>query len=159
VGPGQPRARRRLARGGVRPSSEAEISWRRTWSSSEVETRPRGTATVCFVVRCGFLGRGPFRFGPRPYTEHVGVCGFVCFAFYYFSKRAFSLVMKGPLWLSPTLSLPPKLSNESRSQDDTAGVLVLSQSQWQCHRYSYQICRISFFSMMILSLSVHRFMT
>jgi hypothetical protein len=134
VGPGRPRARRRLARGGVRPSSEAEISWCSTWSSSEAETRPRGTTAVCLVGRCGFLGRGLFRFGPRLYIERAGVCGFVHFAFYYFSKRAFSPVMRGPLWLSLTLSLPPKLSNESRSQDDTADVLVLSQSQWQCHR-------------------------
>jgi hypothetical protein len=51
-----PRARRRFARGRVRPSSEAEISWLGTWPSSEVEiswlgawpsseaeVRPRGT--------------------------------------------------------------------------------------------------------------------
>jgi hypothetical protein len=55
-----PRARRRLARGGIKPSSEVEVPWRSVWSLSEAEARPRGTAAGCVVGRCGFLGRGPF---------------------------------------------------------------------------------------------------
>jgi hypothetical protein len=55
-----PRARRRLARGGVRPSSEAEITRCGARSSSEAEIRPRGTAVDRLVGRYSFLGRGPF---------------------------------------------------------------------------------------------------
>jgi hypothetical protein len=54
-----PRASQRLARGGVRPSSEAETPWCGAWSSSETETRPRGTTADRLVGRCGFLGCGP----------------------------------------------------------------------------------------------------
>jgi hypothetical protein len=59
-----PRARRRIARGGARPSSETEFTRRGARSSSEAGTRPRETAADRLV------GRGPFHFGPRPY----GVC-------------------------------------------------------------------------------------
>jgi hypothetical protein len=37
----------------------------------------------------------------------LGVCGFVRFAFYNFSKRAFSPVMREPLWLSSTVAPEP----------------------------------------------------
>jgi hypothetical protein len=37
-----PRARRRFTKGGVRPSSEVEISWCGVWPSSEAEVLPRG---------------------------------------------------------------------------------------------------------------------
>jgi hypothetical protein len=84
-----PRARRRIARGGARPSSE-------------VENRPRGTAAGRLVGRYGFFGPWAFRFGLRPH----GACfvGFEehSFAFYYFSQKGFFLVIREPLWLSPT---------------------------------------------------------
>jgi hypothetical protein len=43
--------RRELARGGAKPSSEAEVSWRGTYPSSETEGCPRGVeATVCWAA-------------------------------------------------------------------------------------------------------------
>jgi hypothetical protein len=50
-GVSSPRARRRFARGGVKPSSEAEISWCGTWPSSETEVRPRGAAAGYLMGR------------------------------------------------------------------------------------------------------------
>jgi hypothetical protein len=41
-GASSPRVRRKLARGGVKPSSEAEVLWCGAWPSSETEVRPRG---------------------------------------------------------------------------------------------------------------------
>jgi hypothetical protein len=81
-----PRARGRLARGGVRPLSEAEFLRCGAQSSSETEIRPRGTAAVRLVGRCGFLGRGPFCFGPQPNGACFGVCGFVSLRFIIFRK-------------------------------------------------------------------------
>jgi hypothetical protein len=112
-----PRARRRLARGGVRPSSEAENLWRGVWSSSETETRPRGTAACRLVGRCGFLGRGPFVASGRGHVKRVlRVC---LFAFYYFSKGVFFPVIRGPLWLSLTQSssLPPTRPTSSHKSN------------------------------------------
>jgi hypothetical protein len=71
VGLGRPRARRRFARGGVRPLSEAEAPWRSAWSSSEAEIRPTGTAASRLVGRCGFLGREPFFASGRDHAERV----------------------------------------------------------------------------------------
>jgi hypothetical protein len=50
-GASSPRARRRFARGGVKPLSEAEISWCGTWPSSEMEVRPRGAAAGYLMGR------------------------------------------------------------------------------------------------------------
>jgi hypothetical protein len=81
--PGRPRARWRFARGGVSPSSEAE-------------NHPRGIAAGRLVGRYGFFGPRAFHFGLRPH----GACfvGFKerSFAFYYFLKKGFSLVIRGP---------------------------------------------------------------
>jgi hypothetical protein len=76
-----PRARRRLARGGVKPSSKVETSWCGAWPSSEAEIRPRGTATGCLMGRYGFLGRGPFSVLGRDHAQCVlwFVDLFVCF--------------------------------------------------------------------------------
>jgi hypothetical protein len=54
-----PRARRGLARGGVRPSSEAGTLRHGARSSSETEICPRDTAADHLVGYCGFLDRGP----------------------------------------------------------------------------------------------------
>jgi hypothetical protein len=97
-----PRARRRLARGGVRPSSEAETPRRGALSLNETEIRPRGTAADRLVGRCGFLGRGPFFVPGRGRAERVCDSQVCLFMFYYFSKGVFSLVIRGPLWLSST---------------------------------------------------------
>jgi hypothetical protein len=71
-----PRVRQRLARGGVRPSSEAE-------------NRPRGTAVDRLVGRRGFFG--PWAFPLWAATTRSMFLGFVAcsFVFYYFSKRGF----------------------------------------------------------------------
>jgi hypothetical protein len=45
-GPQSPRARRELARGGAKPSSEAEVSWRDACPSTRGALRP----TVCWPV-------------------------------------------------------------------------------------------------------------
>jgi hypothetical protein len=85
VGLGRSRARRRLAQGGVRPSSEEEAPWRGAWSSSEAETRPRGTAAGRLVGCCGFLGCGPFFASDRYHAERVQwfVGLFVCFLLFF----------------------------------------------------------------------------
>jgi hypothetical protein len=75
VGLVRPRARWRLARGGVSPSSEAESRPRgrlalergrdfvvRYLVLERDGDSPRGTTVVSLVDRCGFLGRGPFCF-------------------------------------------------------------------------------------------------
>jgi hypothetical protein len=92
-------ARRRFAQGGVRPSSEAEAPWCSAWSSSEAEIRPRG--------RCGFLGREPFFASDCDHAERVlwFVSLFVCFLLFF--ERGFSPVIRGPLWLSPTVVPEP----------------------------------------------------
>jgi hypothetical protein len=102
-----PRARRSLARGGVGPSSEAETPRHGAWSSSETEVRPRGTATNRLVGRCGFLGRGPFFVPGRGHVERICDSRASLFMFYYFLKGVFSLVIRGPLWLSPTVAPEP----------------------------------------------------
>jgi hypothetical protein len=74
VGRERPRARRRLTRGGVKPSSdadprgvkpssEAEVSWRGAWPSSEMEVRPRHARGRLFV--------GPLRL-PGPWDDQIG---------------------------------------------------------------------------------------
>jgi hypothetical protein len=97
-----PRATRRLTRGGVRPSSEAEIWWCSTRSSSETEIHPRGAVVDRLVGRCGFLGRGPFFVPSYGYAERVlGFVGmFVCVLLFF--ERGVSLAIRGPLWLSST---------------------------------------------------------
>jgi hypothetical protein len=99
-----PRARRRVARGGVKPSSEAETRlrgvklsseaeapWRGAWSSSETEARPRGTATDCLVGCCGFLGRGPsFALG-RNHTECASwFVGLFVYLLLFFERGVFT---------------------------------------------------------------------
>jgi hypothetical protein len=79
-----PRAMRRLARGGIKPSSEAETSWCGAWPSSEVEVRPRGTLAGCLLGRNGFLCPGPFSALGHDHAEcALWFVGFF-FAFYYF---------------------------------------------------------------------------
>jgi hypothetical protein len=128
VGLGRPRTRRSLARGGVRPSSEAdarggvrpsseaETSWCGTRSSSETEIRPRGTATDRLVGRCGFLGRGPFFVLGCGYAERVLVFVgmFVCVLLFF--ERGVFLGYYGTLMAVPNnrrhsrslLSPPPQ---------------------------------------------------
>jgi hypothetical protein len=96
-------ARRRLARGGVRPSSEVETPRRGARSSSETEIRPRGTAADRLLGYRGFLFCGPFFVPGRGHAERVCDSRACLFKFYYFSKWVFSLVIRGPLWLSPTV--------------------------------------------------------
>jgi hypothetical protein len=93
-----PRVRRRLARQGVRPSSEAEAPWRGVWSSCETETRPRGTAAGRLVGRCGFLGRGPFFASSRDHAKCVlwFVSLFVCLPFIIFRKGCFPQLLGDP---------------------------------------------------------------
>jgi hypothetical protein len=55
-----PRARRRIARGGARPSNETKFTRRGARSSSEVGTHPRGTAADHLVGCCGFFGSWAF---------------------------------------------------------------------------------------------------
>jgi hypothetical protein len=74
-----PRARRRITRGVLRP-----IGWWAVVASS---------------------GHGPFHFGLRPHGACFWGSRCVCLCFIIFSKRGFSLVVRGPLWLFPTL--PP----------------------------------------------------
>jgi hypothetical protein len=50
-GASSPRARRRFARGCVKPSTEAKISWCGAWPSSEMEVRPRGVAAGYLMGR------------------------------------------------------------------------------------------------------------
>jgi hypothetical protein len=102
-----PRARRRIAWGGVRPSSEVELTQRGARPSSEAETRPRGTAAGRLVGRCGFFGPWAFPFWAAT-TRSVFLGFATClFVFYYFSKRGVSPVIRGPLWLSPTVVPEP----------------------------------------------------
>jgi hypothetical protein len=113
---------------GVKPSSEAEISWCGARPSSEAEVRPRGTVAGCLMGRYGFLGHGPLCALGRDHAEcvlwFVGL--FTCF--YYFRKKVLSPVIRGPLWLSLTsesgdrsweprqpawhAARPPKIRNE-----------------------------------------------
>jgi hypothetical protein len=115
-----PRARRRLARGGVRPSSEMEnrprgarpssemeFTRRCARSSSEAETRPRGTTADRLVSRHGFFCHGPFFALGRNHAERVLGLWSYSFAFYYFSKGVFYLVIRGPLWLSLIVAPEP----------------------------------------------------
>jgi hypothetical protein len=57
------------------------------------------------VGRYDFLGHGPSPALGRDHAE----CGlWVClFTFYYFSKGASSPVIRGPLWLPPTVAPEP----------------------------------------------------
>jgi hypothetical protein len=102
-----PRARRGITRGGVRPSSEAEFTRRGIRPLSEVENRPRGTATSGLVGRCGFFRQWAIPLWAA--TTWSMFLGFTTclFVFYYFSKRGFSLVIRGPLWLSLTVAPEP----------------------------------------------------
>jgi hypothetical protein len=90
-----PRVRQRLARGGVRHSSEAE-------------THPRGTATIRMVGRYGFFGPSAFPlWAVTTRSVFFGVHSvFICFLL-FLQKRGFSAVIRGPLWLSPTVALEP----------------------------------------------------
>jgi hypothetical protein len=121
VGLRRPRARRRLARGGVRPSSE-------------VETRPRGRQALersgDSAARRSILERdgdslegyrdrpfgGPLRLlglwallcsGPQSRGARFVIRGFVTLYFIIFRKGVFYLVIRGPLWLSPTVAPVP----------------------------------------------------
>jgi hypothetical protein len=89
-----PRARRRIARGGARPSSEAEFTRRGARSTSEAETRPRGTAADRLVGCCVFFG--PWDFPLWAATIRSVFLGFVACSvgFYYFSKRGLSPVIR-----------------------------------------------------------------
>jgi hypothetical protein len=92
-----PRARRGLARGGVKPSSEAETSWCSAWPSSEAEIRPRGTAAGCLMGRYGFLGRGPFSVLVRDRAECVlWFVGLFVRFFIIFRKRCFPSLLRDP---------------------------------------------------------------
>jgi hypothetical protein len=90
VGLGLPRARRRLARGGVKPSSEAEALWRDAWSSSEgYPDRPFGGPPRLL---------GPWAllfFGPRPRGAFFVVCGFVHLLLIIF-RQGFSRLLGDP---------------------------------------------------------------
>jgi hypothetical protein len=101
------RARRSFTRGGVRPSSEAEFTRRGARSSSEAETHPRGTTVDRLVGRCGLFGSWAFPLLGRDHSGRAfGVRGvFLCFTI--FRKRGFSPVIRGPLWLSPTVAPEP----------------------------------------------------
>jgi hypothetical protein len=55
----------------VRPSSEAEVSWRGARPSSETEVRPRDAGANHLMGRYGFLGRGPFSALGRDHVECV----------------------------------------------------------------------------------------
>jgi hypothetical protein len=73
-----PRARRKLTRGGVKPSRDAEAhprgcqalergggSWCSAWLSSEAEVRLRGAGAGHLIGRRGFFGPwAPVRLGP-----------------------------------------------------------------------------------------------
>jgi hypothetical protein len=78
-----PRVRRRIARGGARPSSEAE-------------NRPRGIAAGQWWAVVVSLGPGPSYFGLRP----RGACFFrivAClFVFYYFRKGGLLRLLGDP---------------------------------------------------------------
>jgi hypothetical protein len=102
-----PRARRRIARGGVRPSSEAEFTSCGTLSSSEAETHPRGTAASRLVGRYGFFG--PWAFPLWVATTQNVFLGFVACSFcvLLFFERGVSPVIRGPLWLSTTVAPEP----------------------------------------------------
>jgi hypothetical protein len=94
-----PRVRRRLARGGVTPSSEAETLRRGARSSSETEIRPRGTAADRLVGRCGFLGREPSFVLGCSYAERVcdlRACGYVCLCFIIFRKGRLPRLLGDP---------------------------------------------------------------
>jgi hypothetical protein len=107
MGLGRPRARRRTARGGVGPSSEAETLRRGARSSSETEIRPRVPRPIVWWVVRGFLGHGLFFVSGRGHAERVCGSRASLFTFYYFSKGVFSLDIRGPLWLSPTVAPEP----------------------------------------------------
>jgi hypothetical protein len=104
MGLGRSRVRRRLARGGVRPSSEAETPRRGARSSRETEIRPKGIAADRLVGCCSFLGCGPFFVMGRGHAQCVCDSQACLFTFYYFTKGVFSLVIRGLSWLSPTVA-------------------------------------------------------
>jgi hypothetical protein len=98
-----PRARRRIARGGRQPSSEAEYRTRGRQPSSMAEYRLRGAAArVGWWVIVISLGRGPFHFGLEPHEACFLGPWRVHLRLLFFKTRGFSLVIRGPLWLSPT---------------------------------------------------------
>jgi hypothetical protein len=53
-----PRARRELARGAIKPSSEAGVSWCDACSSSETEFCPRGAEASYLMGREAFFDLG-----------------------------------------------------------------------------------------------------
>jgi hypothetical protein len=73
----------------------------------DAEARPRGTTTDRLVGRCGFFG--PWSFTLWAGTTQSVFLGFMAclFVFYYFLKRGFPPVIRGPLWLSPTVAPEP----------------------------------------------------
>jgi hypothetical protein len=115
VGLRQPRARRRLAQGGVKPSGEAETLPR----GRQALERGGDSAAQCPVLERdgdsseGYRGRpfgGPLRLlrlwallcsGSRPRGARFVIRGFVSLRFVIFRKGVFSPVIMGPLWLSP----------------------------------------------------------
>jgi hypothetical protein len=91
------RARQSFARGGVQPSNEAEFRCYGAGPSSEVEFRPRDVGAGCLLGRWCYLGRGCMR------SNLPLVSSFVFLLFC--EEMGFSLVIRGPLWLSPTVAL------------------------------------------------------
>jgi hypothetical protein len=86
VGLKRPRARRRLTREGVRPSSEAETPRRGARSSSETEIRPRGTATDCWWAVEASWAVVPSLFRAAATRSVFCNCGFVCLSFIIFER-------------------------------------------------------------------------
>jgi hypothetical protein len=108
-----PRGRQALERGGGSPEGASGPRARRSLRGVAHGPRarrkldrgvPRSFGWWAVVA---FLGCGPFHFGLRP----LGMCfrgsWHVRFVFYYFSKRWVSPVIRGPLWLSPTVAPEP----------------------------------------------------
>jgi hypothetical protein len=116
----RPRTRRRIARGGTRPSSEV-VSCPRGRQPLEQGGEPPE----------GYRGRSVG--GPLWFLWAVGLpalgcdhrqrvfrisSAFICV--YHFSKKGFSLVIRGPLWLSPTL--PRSVLQLQRARSHGKGV-------------------------------------
>jgi hypothetical protein len=101
----RPRVRIALERNGVSPEGASSPQARRSFSvtapspSSEAEFHPRGTGAGCLLGRWCYPGRGCVR-GNLPLVSS--------FAFLLFCEEmGFSPVIRGPLWLSPTVAPEP----------------------------------------------------
>jgi hypothetical protein len=101
----RPRARPALDRGGVSPEGASSPRAKRSFGvaapgpSSEAEFRLRGAGAGCLLGRWRLSGRGRVR-------HNLPLLGsFMCLLFR--EKLGFPPLIRGPLWLSPTVAPEP----------------------------------------------------